>query len=173
VTTLDGIPRTSVARTLLDFAEIARPQELARAIEELERLRLFDGTALDRVLGAANGRRGTGRLRATLAEWTEPAFTRSEAERRLLHLIDDAGLPSPCVNTSVAGHEVDFHWPGHDLVVEVDGYAYHHTRRAFERDHARDADLDEADLRVIRVTWNQIERQPRRVIERLSRALRR
>ena len=168
---VDGIPCTSIARTLLDFAATARPQDLARAIEELERLRLFDGAQMNRALIRANGSRGTGRLRRALAEWTEPAFTRSEAERRLLQLIRDASLPSPSVNTWVAGHEVDLHWPEHRLVAEVDGYTHHHTRQAFERDHRRDADLDDADIRVIRITWNQLERHPQAVIARLRRRL--
>ncbi len=168
---VDGIPCTSVARTLLDFAATARPRELARAIEELERLRLFDGAEMDRVLNRANGSRGTGRLRKALAEWTEPAFTRSEAERRLLQLIEDASLPSPSVNTWVAGYEVDLYWPEHRLVAEVDGYTHHHTRQAFERDHSRDADLDDADIRVVRVSWNQLERHPQAVIARLRRKL--
>ena len=169
---VDGIPCTGVARSLLDVAAAARPRELARAVEELERLRLFDGRDMDRVLRGANGSRGTGKLRAVLAAWTEPAFTRSEAERRLLELIDTAALPTPFVNTWVAGYEVDLYWPEHHLVVEVDGYGFHGTRQAFERDAARDADLDDVDIRVLRVTWNQLECQPGRVVERLRRALR-
>ncbi len=61
ITLIDAVPCTSVARTLLDFAERAPPRELARAVEEVERIGLFDGTAMDRVLSRANGRRGTGR----------------------------------------------------------------------------------------------------------------
>ena len=170
-TVVDAIPCTTVARTLLDYAEVARPRELARAVEEAERLGLFDGRAVDRVLTRANGRRGTGRLRDAVAEWTEPAFTRSEAERRALALITAAALPSPNVNTFVAGHEVDLHWPEHNLVVEIDGYAYHRTRGAFERDHARDAALDDAGLRVRRITWRQLEREPQAVAARVRRAL--
>ncbi len=173
ITVIDAVPCTSVARTLLDFAEMARPRELARAIEDLERIGLFDGTAMDRVLSRANGRRGTGRLRAALAEWTEPAFTRSEAERRALALIEAAALPRPNVNTFVAGHEVDLLWPEYRLAVEIDGYAFHSTRQAFERDAARDADLDDAGIRVMRITWRQLDREPEAVADRIRRWLRR
>ena len=172
VTTVDAIPCTSVARTLLDFAEIARPRDLARTVEEVERIGLFDGRAVDDVLNRANGRRGTGRLRRAIAEWQEPAFTRSEAERRALALIEAAALPSPSVNTWVAGHEVDLYWPEHKLVVEIDGYAFHSTRQALERDASRDADLDDAGLRVRRVTWRQLEHEPEAVSRRLRKALR-
>lgn len=75
------------------------------------------------------------------------------------------------MNIFVEGHEVDLHWPEHGLVVEIDGYAFHHTRRALERDHARDADLDDAGLRVRRITWRQLEQEPGAVQRRLARWL--
>jgi len=56
-------------------------------------------------------------------------------------------------------------------VVEVDGYAYHSHRNAFERDRRRDADLAAAGYRVIRVTWRQLIREPEAVLVRLVLAL--
>jgi very-short-patch-repair endonuclease len=64
-------------------------------------------------------------------------ITRSDAERKLLRLISQAGLPRPETNARVAGYEVDFLWRDHRLVVEVDGYAFHGHRLAFERDRAK------------------------------------
>jgi very-short-patch-repair endonuclease len=80
------------------------------------------------------------------------AFTRSEAELKMLRLIRSADLPTPRVNARVAGYEVDFLWPDQRLVVEVDGHAYHANRRAFERDRERDAALAAAGITVVRVT---------------------
>jgi hypothetical protein len=48
-TRVDGIPVTSAARTLVDFAGVARPGELIPAIEQAQRLRLFDMRAIDEV----------------------------------------------------------------------------------------------------------------------------
>jgi very-short-patch-repair endonuclease len=56
-------------------------------------------------------------------------------------------------------------------VVDVDGYAYHGTRAAFERDRARDAELQAAGYRVIRVTWRQLVDEPEAVIARIAQAL--
>jgi very-short-patch-repair endonuclease len=56
-------------------------------------------------------------------------------------------------------------------VVEVDGFAYHAGRAAFERDRARDADLQAAGLRVMRVTWRQLVEEPEAVAARLGAAL--
>jgi len=73
-------------------------------------------------------------------EATDVGMTRSEAERRLLALIRNAGLPVPPTNVKGRGYEVDLYWPEHRLVVEFDGWAYHSTRAAFERDRLRDGD---------------------------------
>ena len=101
----------------------------------------------------------------------EPRLTRSEAERRLLKLIRAAKLPLPVTNTRVAGWEVDAFWPRHRLVVEVDGYAYHGNRAAFERDRRKDAALIAAGYRVVRVTWRQIADEPHVVVALLARLL--
>ena len=76
-----------------------------------------------------------------------------------------AGCRARAVNVEVAGHEVDALWRDRGLVVELDGYAYHRTRAAFERDRVRDADLQRAGLRVIRVTARRLNDDPVAVAE--------
>ena len=71
----------------------------------------------------------------------------------------------------IGRHEVDFLWSPQRLVVEVDGFAYHASRAAFERDRLRDAELQAAGYRVIRVTWSQIESRREALIARLAQAL--
>ena len=98
-------------------------------------------------------------------------MTRSEAERRLLALIRRAGLPTPRTNVEVRGHEVDLYWPEQRLVVEFDGWAYHSTRAAFERDRLKDAELQLAGERVIRVTHRQLTRRPEALVARFATGL--
>jgi predicted transcriptional regulator of viral defense system len=50
-----GIPITTVHRTLLDLAATARPSELERALAQSERLRLYDHRATTDVIARANG----------------------------------------------------------------------------------------------------------------------
>jgi very-short-patch-repair endonuclease len=111
-------------------------------------------------------------LRALLDRNEGPAFTRSEAEERLLALVRAARLPHPELNVRVSGHEVDFLWRDARLVVEVDGFANHRTRAAFEHDRLRDAQLQGAGLTVMRVTWRQIVAEPEALLARLALALR-
>jgi very-short-patch-repair endonuclease len=65
----------------------------------------------------------------------------------------------------VAGLKVDFYFASERLVIEVDGYRYHHTRRAFERDRERDAILATAGLRVLRFSHRQVVHRPREVAQ--------
>ncbi len=73
----------------------------------------------------------------------------------------------------IGPYEVDLLWREERLVVEVDGYAFHSTRSAFERDRARDADLQARGLRVLRFTWRQIVDQPEIVVSRVKQLLKR
>jgi hypothetical protein len=78
----DGIPVTTVARTLLDLAEVVRPDRLERAFEEAERLRVLDMSALTELCERSRGRRGLKAIRPLLERRTRPRpGTRSELER--------------------------------------------------------------------------------------------
>ena len=98
-------------------------------------------------------------------------MTRSEAERRFMELIEQAGLPRPRANVRVGNYEVDFLWPDAQLVVEVDGFAFHGSRTAFERDRRKQAELVARGLRVSRVTWRQIADEPLAVVAGVASAL--
>jgi very-short-patch-repair endonuclease len=168
---LGGIPVTAPARTLLDLAADVRGRELERAVAEAEARRLTNRSQLLSLVARVAPRPGVAALRSLLTDARRPALTRSEAEERLLALIRAAELPVPEVNVSVAGQEVDFLWSDRRLVVEVDGFAFHSHRAAFERDRKRDAALAALGYRVIRVTWRQIVASPEAVVARIAGAL--
>ncbi len=169
--TIDGIPVTSLPRTLLDVAEIVVPRQLARAVEEAERRQVLDLVAIEQMMSRGRRRRGLGRLRAAVAPYKPPPFTRSELERRFTELIHEAGLPLPSQNVYLHGYEVDAVWEDQRLIVELDGYEYHHTRAAFERDRQRDAMLRAEGWTVLRFTWRQVANDPETVIAALRTTL--
>lgn len=154
-----GIPVTAVARTLVDLAPDLRVPELEELVNEVQVRRLASAGALRNALDRGGPRRGAGRLRLILAE-PDLGVTRSRAERRLRSIIRSAGLPAPHTNARVGGYEVDMLWRQQRLIVEFDGFAAHGTRRAFERDRRRDAQLQVAGFRVVRVTWRQLDDEP-------------
>jgi len=167
----EGVPVTTPTRTLLDLADAVPTRELERAFEGSHVRRLVDRRRLEALLARAPGRHGAAVLRALLEREAGPSLTRSEAEERMLALVRAARLPRPRINARVEGREVDLLWDAQRLVVEVDGYAYHSSRSAFERDHLRDAELGAAGLRVMRVTWRLLVDQPEAVVARLAAAL--
>jgi len=66
---------------------------------------------------------------------------------------------------------VDFLWYRERVIVETDFWTYHRGSVAFEDDHARDLDLRAAGYTVLRYDDTQLETEPARVAEDVSRAL--
>jgi very-short-patch-repair endonuclease/predicted transcriptional regulator of viral defense system len=176
-TCVKNIPCTSVARTLVDLAEVVDGRALERACEQAEILNLFNADALEDALVRARGRHGAPRLRAVLgAAVPAETPTRSELEERFLAVCRAARLPRPEVNAwiplaSGEGVEADFLWREQALIVETDGHATHGTRRAFERDRRRDQRLALAGYRVIRFTWRQVASGPGEVAQTVGQLL--
>ena len=169
----NGIPITSPSRALVDLAASAGSDEVEAALAEARAQRIVSDRQLSDALDRAGNRAGVGALRALLRHQGGPRLTRSEAERRLLRLIRAARLPEPEANVRIEGFEVDFLWPEARLIVEVDGFAFHGHRPAFERDRLRDMVLRDRGFEVIRVTWKQLVDQPLLVIAHIARALER
>ena len=167
--TRDQVPVTSPARTLLDLATQVTQRDLDRATNEARVHGLVTDLSLNEQFQRFPHHRGTAALRQAIQ--TEPVLTRSKAEQRLFELIRIARLPEPETNARVGRYEVDFVWREHDLIVEVDGYAFHSSRGAFERDRRRDAELQAAGYRVIRFTWRQITDAPEALVATLATAL--
>jgi very-short-patch-repair endonuclease len=159
-TTRDAIAVTTPARTLLDVAPLLDARQLERAVAQADRERLASAADLGDVLARNRGHRGAARLRALIGAGAAPALTRSEAESRLLALIRRAELKPPEVNVPFRGFELDFLWRAERVVVEVDGFAWHGTARAIDRDRRRELVLEAAGLHVLRVTWHQIVDAP-------------
>jgi very-short-patch-repair endonuclease len=170
-TRLKGIPVTTPARTLLDLAGSVSARKVEQALAAAIREGLTDMEEIGRLLARYPRRSGAPMLQALVDRDREPAFTRSEAEERFLMLIRRARLQMPEVNASVSGYEVDFLWRGQRLIVEIDGFAFHSSSGAFERDRRRDAVLTGAGFRVVRVTWRQVTKEPEALLVSLAQAL--
>jgi very-short-patch-repair endonuclease len=170
VTHIDGIPVTTIARTLLDLSSMS-VRDLERALGAGERMQPDLRDHLATLLARYPKRRGTGTLRRLLADPSSGTFTRSEAEDRLLELVRAADLPRPDFNAMLFGYEVDCLWREAGLVVEVDGFAFHSSQRAFVRDRRRDGVFIAAGMQVLRLTWHQLTRERDRTISLLAQAI--
>jgi very-short-patch-repair endonuclease len=161
----EGIPCTSVARTLLDLARVVDRRALERACDQAEVMRLFDLRAVHELLRRIGPVAGSARLRAVLGEHgIGSTMTRSHLEEAFLALCERAALPRPEVNIRLVleaeAFEVDFLWRAERLVVEADGHAYHRSGWAQERDRRRDQLLSRSGWRRERFTFRQITADP-------------
>jgi very-short-patch-repair endonuclease len=159
---------TTADRTLLDLAATLPRADLDRAVNEALVQQVVTVGGLRRYVARDPGRRGAAALAAVLHE--HRGITRSEGERRLKALIRRARLPQPVTNVRVAGYEVDCFWPALALVVEVDSAGFHGTPAAFQADRAKEAALNDAGLRLVRVTRWEVVHEAEPTIARLARA---
>lgn len=154
VTVRHGIPVTTVARTLLDLADVLDKQALKRVITEAEYTNQFDLAAINAVVQNNPGRSGAKLMAAVGAAGDR---TRSELEDRFLALLERRGVEPPQTGIWIEGYELDFVWTRAGLVVELDGIAAHTTRSTFNADRLRDRRLWRAGLRTMRLTSQALD----------------
>jgi very-short-patch-repair endonuclease len=176
VAVVEGIPVTSVPRTLLDIAATTPKRQLAKAFNEVEVRGLADRLSIPDLLERYAGRQGSVALRALLdGEGGAQGRTRSDLEDLFIASLDGAGLRRPRLNAHVAVRgrffEADCLWAEEKLIVELDGGAVHRTKLAFEKDRERDRLLLAEDWRVIRITWRQLRDDAPAVIADLRKVL--
>lgn len=166
-----GLPVTSPARTWLDLAPELSDRDLERLFDEFLIKRLIRPQHLVELRSRCGGHPGRGALRRFIDVYTDSGFTRSEAERLFRELIREARLPEPQTNVCLHGYEVDAYWPEHRLAVEIDGYVYHRSHSAFERDPRKSATLQAEGIAVMRFTWNQLRNDRLATIAMVARGL--
>jgi very-short-patch-repair endonuclease len=162
-----GLPVTSPARAMLDIAATLPERDLGYILNEGLTKRLLTERDIYELLRRAGRHPGRHTLTNLMANWTG-TLTESQAQRQLLELIRDAGLPLPRTEVPLLDYRADMFWPELKLIVEVDGYGVHGTRSAFERDRRRDARLRAAGYTVIRFAASDIEHRPLAVIAALA-----
>jgi very-short-patch-repair endonuclease len=152
------------------MAAVTAERRLRRAYEEADRLNLIRPGVLEQVCRRGVGHRGLAAIRRLVADEHSGA-TRSALEDLFVALCSKHRLPVPTVNAPLLGFEVDALWLHQRLVAELDGFAFHRHRAAFERDRARDATLQAAGYRVVRFTHRRLEREPNAVAGELRALL--
>jgi very-short-patch-repair endonuclease len=167
-----GLPVTSPARTLLDRAAMLTARDLEREVDEaLSVARIVRRGELQDVVARTSGHRGAPVLRRLLECRTHETITQSEGERLFLTLVRTAGLPEPETQVWLAGYRVDFLWREERVVFEIDGYTFHTSSRAFDRDRSKDLTLKQARFDPNRVSRDQVKYEPLVVLAHVAGAL--
>lgn len=160
------------SRTIIDLAEVVDRRTLERALDEAERLRVCTEAQLRRAIERHPGRSGAAKLRAVLeGHAVGNTATENDFEELMLALCDENAIPRPRCQLPLGDYHPDFAWPEHGVIVETDGRATHGTRKAFEADRARDAELTTAGWRVLRFTWRHLTERPEWVARKVKDAL--
>jgi predicted transcriptional regulator of viral defense system len=175
VTAKQGIPVTTVARTLVDLTDVLGRDRILRAIREAEFLQLLDLDTLNAAVQRAHGRNRLTVLKKAIQAHTPGQIVREELEHRFLELVRAAGLPPPETNVKITArgrtYEIDCLWREQRVAVELDGRAAHARTAAFESDRRKDAALSAIGLRPLRFTWLRVTREPGDVIAELAATL--
>lgn len=173
---VDGIPVTSVFRTVFDLAAITSKREVERAFHETEVRRLTGRVSLLQLLRRHPGRRGAVTVRAILASREPVGITQNDFEELFVAFLEEHELPRPRLNAtlSIRGRflKPDCMWPEQRLLVELDGRDVHGTDQAFEGDRQRDRILLVEGWRSTRVTWRQLRDEPQTLAADLRELLR-
>ncbi|HET9094943.1 MAG TPA: type IV toxin-antitoxin system AbiEi family antitoxin domain-containing protein [Solirubrobacteraceae bacterium] len=166
-----GLAVTSPARTLLDIAPRTAPRTLHRFHNELRMRRLIDNAGLLDVAARNPLHPGAVAVRA-LASASAGEAKRSSLELDWQLFAERHDLPEHEMNVLVAGRRVDVLFTPDRLIVELDGWATHGSRRAFEDDRERDADILAATgIPTMRITYAGLHRRPREQAGRIDAVL--
>lgn len=177
ITEVDGVRVTSPARTLLDLAISLGRSRLEAYLDDVLRRKLATIDQLQALVKRSRGRRGIRWLRRLVRIRSgHSRVTGSGLENKGLTLIRRAGLPTPTIQhpTRIEGRpaRVDFFFDRQRIVIELDGYAWHSTTRAFEEDRLRDNHYAEQGWTVLRWTWQATKRRPEALIRQLMNVMR-
>jgi hypothetical protein len=157
VTTVRGLPVTTVARTLLDLASLLPYDHMESAIRQGEFNGAAAGPSLLQLMDRHPHRPGVPMLRRIIAAGTMgDGVSRNDFEELFGRRLTELGI-SPAKrnwNIPVRGGvaEGDYVWPEQRLNVELDGWQSHGRRTQFEADRRRDLRVSAAGWRVIRIT---------------------
>ncbi|HVF79632.1 MAG TPA: type IV toxin-antitoxin system AbiEi family antitoxin domain-containing protein [Solirubrobacteraceae bacterium] len=168
-----GIRVTTPARTLLDLAAVLPENGLRRAVRRAQAQRVVSIPQILELLHRSNGHRGAAKLRAVIADGPVP--TRTELEDLLLDLLDRGEIERPEVNAPLRfGSETivpDYLWRRRRVAIEADSVTWHEHKLTREHDAHKQAQLEAAGLRVLRITWQQITSSPQQTLARIRAAL--
>ncbi|HEY2319408.1 MAG TPA: DUF559 domain-containing protein [Solirubrobacteraceae bacterium] len=164
-----GVPATSPARTILDIAPRLTTKQLTRMVNDARRSGHLHLATLTDLLARNPLHPGTRLLNPFAEDPSNP--TRSGFEDDFVVFAARYGLPTPQINTTVNGYEVDAYFAEHGLIVELDGWDFHRDRHTFESDRERDAHQLQHGLRTIRITKDRMTQTPDREARRLQDVL--
>lgn len=165
LTVIQGVPCTTVCRTLVDCAGIVGPRRLQRLVDEALHRRLVVLDQLPAVWAGvriAPGRAGEPKLRAAVEPWVGPITPGSPGEARLRQRLARCRLPEPELQVVVRDAHgaviarIDLGWPSYLLGIEYDSSRWHGPSK-WEADQRRQHVLEELGWVILRADRSDLE----------------
>jgi predicted transcriptional regulator of viral defense system len=167
ITVVNGIPTTTIPRTLFDLAELFTARQLERAFDQADIMQALDLNEIrDQLARNPHRRAAKAVIHLLNTHYIGSTPTENEFEDAFLALTRSLKLPDPMPQFYIDPGDgeppirADFAWPDRKVVVETDGRRTHGTNHAFEADRRRDQRLTAAGWTVIRTTWRQLTQRP-------------
>lgn len=176
---VQGIPVTTASRTLIDLGAVANKAVVEAALEAALRMGL---TSIWHLVGrldhlGGHGRRGTATIRSILRE-RDPRLvpTESELESLLWTTFSRSHLPLPERQFHIWDRDgsigrCDFAYPAQLVVIEAQSARWHLTKERWLSDMERRNRLTLAGWRVLEIPWQDVVKDPLRVIDRVGAVL--
>jgi len=178
VTQHNGLPVTTVARTLFDVSAVAGADRLAIAVEDAHisrACRIEELIALYEELRRP-GKRGIKKLGRVLATHG-PGYVPPESwlERRLLRIVKDAGLPRPRLQAEFPWRRdlesrCDAVYDDARMILEADGRRWHVRIDQMANDRRRDREALNHRWRPYRFVYEELKNDPALVVETIREA---
>lgn len=182
IVVVDGIPTTSLARTLLGIGALV-PTEVSQdhlvdVVAEVVESGRGSLSWLQWLLDErrCRGRNGVAALEVALDARVRVGPTESWLEREMLRLLDIAGLARPSLQQRVARTSgrparVDFLYSRERVVLEVLGYRFHRTPEQLDADTMRANELQIQGNVVLQVTARRLRDSPQSAVDIVAAAL--
>jgi len=171
IATIDGLPVTTMARTIVDLAALLRPRHLASIVDDLLASKKVTVSEVQDVASSVlrRGKPGSTSLRTVLGERAEsPNENASRLELLGLDVLRSSQLPDPLLEYPIPWEEqrrFDAAYPDEKLAIEWDSRRWHTQVEAFERDRRRNRLATLHDWRLVRFTWDDLTTRPGEVAE--------
>ena len=178
-TVIEGLPVTTVARTVVDLATVVHPARLRHVVEDAKHSRLVSYEEIGLCL-ASVARRGKPGVRSLtivldrLGPGTTP--TTSKLERMMLDLLRGSDLPVPVGQYPFPGRQfvagcVDFAYPAAKLVLETDGRRWHSRIKELTRDRERDLEAARHGWQTLRFLYEHVKNDPDGTVDTIRTVL--
>lgn len=178
LTTVDGLPVTTIARTFCDLAATARRGRLTRALDDAH---LTRRCPIPTVLQLATdlsrpGKAGLGWLTTTLADrGPGQAVPESALERRLVAVLRKGGFNNLKLQHGFpwrpdAPNRVDV-LLNDRIIVEADSRRWHGRVDSMAEDRRRDRDAQNHGYPVYRFLYEEVKHEPDQIVETLRSAV--